>query len=116
MVEGFIDELAAVARQDPVSYRRALLGKSPRAKAVLDLVADKADWDKPLSAGIGRGVSVLSGFGSYVAQVAEVAVAKDGRVRVKRVVCALDCGQMINPDTIKAQMEGGIIFGLTAAL
>jgi isoquinoline 1-oxidoreductase subunit beta len=116
MVEGFIDELAAAARQDPVSYRRALLGKSPRAKAVLDLVADKADWDKPLSAGIGRGVSVLSGFGSYVAQVAEVAVGRDGRVRVKRVVCALDCGQMINPDTIKAQMEGGIIFGLTAAL
>jgi isoquinoline 1-oxidoreductase beta subunit len=116
MVEGFIDELAAAARQDPVSYRRALLGKSPRAKAVLDLVADKADWDGPLPAGLGRGVAVLSGFGSYVAQVAEVSVTKDGRVRVKRVVCALDCGQMINPDNIKAQMEGGIIFGLTAAL
>jgi isoquinoline 1-oxidoreductase beta subunit len=116
MVEGFMDELAAAARQDPVSYRRALLTNSPRAKAVLDLVADKAGWDKPLPAGIGRGVSVVFGFGSYVAQVAEVSVGKDGRVRVKRVVCALDCGQMINPDTIKAQMEGGIIFGLTAAL
>ena len=116
MVEGFMDELAAAARQDPVSYRRALLGNSPRAKAVLDLVADKAGWDKPLPAGIGRGVSVVFGFGSYVAQVAEVSVGKDGRVSVKRVVCALDCGQMINPDTIKAQMEGGIIFGLTAAL
>src|ERR1700730_5941316 len=100
----------------PVSYRRALLGNSPRAKPVLDLVAVKAGWDKPLPAGIGRGVSVVFGFGSYVAQVAEVSVGKDGRVRVKRVVCALDCGQMINPDTIKAQMEGGIIFGLTAAL
>jgi isoquinoline 1-oxidoreductase beta subunit len=116
MVEGFIDELAAAAKQDPVSYRRALLGKSPRAKAVLDLVADKADWDRPPPAGVGRGGSVLSGFGSYVAQVAEVSVAKDGRVKVNRVICALDCGQMINPDTIKAQMEGGIIFGLTAAL
>jgi isoquinoline 1-oxidoreductase subunit beta len=116
MVEGFVDELAAAAGQDPVSYRRALLGNSPRAKAVLDLVAVKAGWDKPLPAGIGRGVSVVFGFGSYVAQVAEVSVGKDGRVRVKRVVCALDCGQMINPDTIKAQMEGGIIFGLTAAL
>jgi isoquinoline 1-oxidoreductase beta subunit len=99
-----------------VSYRRALLTKSPRAKAVLDLAAEKAGWDKPLPAGIGRGVSVVFGFGSYVAQVAEVSVAKDGRVRVERVVCAVDCGQMINPDTIKAQMEGGIIFGLTAAL
>jgi isoquinoline 1-oxidoreductase beta subunit len=83
---------------------------------VLDLVAEKAEWDKPLPAGIGRGVSVVFGFGSYIAQVAEVSVGKDGRIRVQRVVCALDCGQMINPDTIKAQMEGGIIFGLTAAL
>jgi isoquinoline 1-oxidoreductase beta subunit len=116
MVEGFVDELAAAAKQDPVSYRRALLTKSPRAKAVLDLAAEKAGWDKPLPAGIGRGVSIVFGFGSYVAQVAEVSVAKDGRVRVERVVCAVDCGQMINPDTIKAQMEGGIIFGLTAAL
>jgi len=116
MVEGFVDELATAAGQDPVSYRRALLNKSPRAKAVLDLVAEKAGWDKPVPAGIGRGVAVVFGFGSYIAQVAEVSVAKEGRVRVKRVVCAVDCGQMINPDTIKAQMEGGIIFGLTAAL
>jgi isoquinoline 1-oxidoreductase subunit beta len=116
MVEGFIDELAAAAKQDPISYRRALLGKSPRAKAVLDLVAEKAEWDKPLPADVGRGVSVVFGFGSYIAQIAEVSVGKDGRIRVQRVVCALDCGQMINPDTIKAQMEGGIIFGLTAAL
>jgi isoquinoline 1-oxidoreductase beta subunit len=116
MVEGFIDELAATAKQDPVAYRRALLDKSPRAKAVLDLVANKAGWDKPLPAGKGRGVSVVFGFGSYIAQVAEVSVGKDGQVKVERVVCAVDCGQMINPDTIKAQMEGGILFGLTAAL
>ncbi|MDB5563668.1 MAG: Aldehyde dehydrogenase, partial [Tardiphaga sp.] len=116
MVEGFVDELAATAKQDPVAYRRALLDKSPRAKAVLDLVADKAGWDKPLPAGKGRGVSVVFGFGSYIAQVAEVSVGKDGQVKVERVVCAVDCGQMINPDTIKAQMEGGILFGLTAAL
>ncbi|MEH2479000.1 isoquinoline 1-oxidoreductase beta subunit [Nitrobacteraceae bacterium AZCC 2146] len=116
MVEGFIDELAATAKQDPVAYRRALLDKSPRAKAVLDLVADKANWFRPLPAGKGRGVSVVFGFGSYIAQVAEVSVGKDGQVKVERVVCAVDCGQMINPDTIKAQMEGGILFGLTAAL
>ncbi|SEC97082.1 xanthine dehydrogenase family protein molybdopterin-binding subunit [Bradyrhizobium erythrophlei] len=116
MVEGFVDELAAAAGQDPVSYRRALLNNSPRAKAVLDLVAEKAGWDKPLPTGVGRGVSVVFGFGSYLAQVAEISIAKNGRVRVKRVVCAVDCGQMINPDTIKAQMEGGIIFGLSAAL
>jgi isoquinoline 1-oxidoreductase subunit beta len=116
MVEGFIDELAVAAKQDPVAYRRALLDKSPRAKAVLDIVANEAGWDKPLPAGKGRGVSVVFGFGSYIAQVAEVSVGKDGQVRVERVVCAVDCGQMINPDTIKAQMEGGILFGLTAAL
>lgn len=116
MVEGFVDELAATAKQDPVAYRRALLDKAPRAKAVLDLAADKAGWGKPMPAGRGRGVSVVFGFGSYIAQVAEVSVGKDGQVRVERVVCAVDCGQMINPDTIKAQMEGGILFGLTAAL
>lgn len=116
MVEGFVDELAATAKQDPVAYRRALLDKAPRAKAVLDLAAAKADWDKPPPAGRGRGVSVIFGFGSYIAQVAEVSVGKDGQVKVERVVCAVDCGQMINPDTIRAQMEGGILFGLTAVL
>jgi isoquinoline 1-oxidoreductase beta subunit len=116
VVEGFIDELAARAKQDPIVYRRGLLEKSPRARAVLDLVADKAAWTTPLPPGVGRGVSLISGFGSYIAQVAEISIGKDGMVRVQRVVCAVDCGQMINPDTIKAQMEGGIIFGLTAAL
>jgi isoquinoline 1-oxidoreductase beta subunit len=116
MVEGFIDELAAAAGKDPVEYRRALLSKAPRARAVLDLAAEKAGWGRPLPAGSGRGVSVIFGFGSYLAQVAEVAVGKDGRVRVARVVCAVDCGRIVNPDTAQAQMEGGIIFGITAAL
>ena len=116
MVEGFIDELAAAAGKDPVAYRRALLAKAPRARAVLDLAAEKAGWGRPMPAGSGRGVSVIFGFGSYLAQVAEVAVGNDGRVRVTRVVCAVDCGRIVNPDTAKAQMEGGIIFGITAAL
>ncbi|MGA2636363.1 molybdopterin cofactor-binding domain-containing protein [Methylocella sp.] len=116
MVEGFIDELAAAAKKDPVEYRRALLDKSPRARAVLDLAAEKAAWGSPLPEGSGRGVSLIFGFGSYLAQVAEVAVDKDGTVRVLRVVQALDCGRNVNPDTLKAQMQGGAIFGITAAL
>jgi isoquinoline 1-oxidoreductase subunit beta len=116
VVESFIDELAAAAKKDPVEYRRALLGTSPRAKAVLELAAKKAGWGEPLPEGHGRGVSVQFVFGSYVAQVAEVEVAKSGEVRVTRVVCAVDCGLVVNPDTVKAQMEGGIMFGLTAAL
>ena len=116
VVESFIDELAAATKKDPVEYRRALLGTSPRAKAVLELAAEKAGWGQPLPAGRGRGVSVQFVFGSYVAQVAEVQVDKNGEVRVTRVVCAVDCGVVVNPDTVKAQMEGGIMFGLTAAL
>ena len=116
VVESFIDELAAAAKKDPVEYRRALLGKSPRAKAVLELAAEKAGWGEPLPEGQGRGVSIQFVFGSYVAQVAEVEVAKSGEVRVTRVVCAVDCGVVVNPDTVRAQMEGGIMFGLTAAL
>lgn len=116
VVESFIDELAAAAKKDPVEYRCALLGTSPRAKAVLELAAEKAGWDQPLPKGRGRGVSVQFVFGSYVAQVAEVEVAKSGEVRVTRVVCAVDCGIVVNPDTVRAQMEGGIMFGLTAAL
>ena len=116
VVESFIDELAAAAKKDPVEYRRALLGTSPRAKAVLELAAEKAGWGQPLPKGRGRGVSVQFVFGSYVAQVAEVQVDKNGEVRVTRVVCAVDCGVVVNPDTVKAQMEGGIMFGLAAAL
>jgi isoquinoline 1-oxidoreductase beta subunit len=116
VVESFVDEMAIAAKQDPVAYRRALLGKAPRAKAVLDLAAEKAGWGQPLPEGVGRGVSLQSVFGSYLAQVAEVEVAKDGAVRVRRVVCAMDCGTVVNPDTVEAQLQGGIIFGTTAAL
>jgi isoquinoline 1-oxidoreductase beta subunit len=115
-VESFIDELAAVAKKDPVEYRRALLAASPRANAVLNLAAEKGGWGKALPAGSGRGVCVQQAFGSYMSQVAEVAVSKDGELRVQRVVCAVDCGMVVNPDTVKAQIEGGIIFGISAAL
>ena len=116
MVEGFIDELAAAAGKDPVDYRRALLGKAPRAKAVLDLAVAKAGWGASSRRAAASASRCVFGFGSYIAEVAEVAVGKDGQVQVHRVVCAVDCGQIVNPDTIKAQIEGGIIFGLTAAL
>jgi isoquinoline 1-oxidoreductase beta subunit len=116
VVESFIDELAVAAKQDPVAYRRALLAKTPRAKAVLELAAEKAGWGKPLPKGVGRGVSVQHAFATYMAQVAEVEVGKDGAVRVRRVVCAVDCGTVVNPDTVRAQIQSGIIFGITAAL
>jgi isoquinoline 1-oxidoreductase beta subunit len=120
VVESFIDELAYAGKTDPVAFRRSLLTKSPRTLAVLNLAAEKAGWGKPLKpiAGrkVGRGVSTQFAFGSYMAQVAEVSVGADGDVRVHRVVCAVDCGQNINPDTIVAQMEGGIVFGASAAL
>lgn len=116
VVESFVDELAAAAKQDPVAFRRALLDKSPRAKAVLDLAAEKAGWGEPLPKGRGRGVSLQFAFGSYLAQVAEVEVSKDGSVRVRRVVCAVDCGTVVNPDTVQAQLQGGITFGTTAGL
>jgi len=116
VTESFMDELAAAARQDPVAYRRALLGKSPRARAVLDLAAEKSGWGQPLPAGVGRGVALQFVFASYMAHVAEVEVAKDGAVRVRRVVCAVDCGTVVNPDTVRAQIQSAIIFGITAAL
>jgi isoquinoline 1-oxidoreductase beta subunit len=114
-VESFMDELAAAAREDPVRYRRALL-KEPRMRAVLDLAADRAGWGTALPAGSGRGVSIQFAFGSYLAQVAEVAVNAQGQVRVERVVCAMDCGQVVNPDGVRAQLEGGVTFGTSAVL
>lgn len=114
-VESFMDELAAAAQQDPVRYRRALL-KEPRMRAVLDLAADRAGWGTALPAGSGRGVSIQYAFGSYLAQVAEVSVNAKGEPRVERVVCVIDCGQVVNPDTVRAQLEGGVMFGLSAAL
>ena len=116
VTEGFIDELAAAAKKDPVEYRRALLDKSPRAKAVLELAAQKSGWGRPLGVGVGRGVSVQFAFATYMAQVAEVEVAKDGAVRVRRVVCAVDCGTVVNPDTVQAQIQSAVMFGVTAAL
>ncbi len=116
VTESFMDELAAAAKQDPVAYRLALLDKTPRAKAVLALAAEKAGWGQPLPQGVGRGVSVQFVFATYLAQVAEVEVSKDGAVRVQRVVCAVDCGTVVNPDTVRAQIQSAIIFGITAAL
>jgi isoquinoline 1-oxidoreductase beta subunit len=119
--ETFVDELAAAAGKDPVAFRRAMLAKHPRHLAALELAAEKAGWGKPLPPGKagekrGRGVAVHESFGTVVAQVAEVTVDKDNRIRVDRVVCAVECGLAVNPDNVRAQMEGGIGFGLTAAL
>jgi isoquinoline 1-oxidoreductase beta subunit len=116
VTESFIDELTAAAKHDPVAYRLALLDKTPRAKAVLELAAQKAGWGQPLPKGVGRGVAVQFVFATYMAQVAEVEVSKDGTVRVRRVVCAVDCGTVVNPDTVRAQIQSAIIFGVTAAL
>jgi isoquinoline 1-oxidoreductase beta subunit len=116
VVESFIDELAASAKTDPVTYRRNLLGKSPRALNVLDVATKAAGWGKPLPKGQGRGVSVMNAFGSFLGTVVDLAVNDKGEVRVNRVVCAVDCGMVVNPDTIEAQIEGGIIFGITGAL
>jgi isoquinoline 1-oxidoreductase beta subunit len=116
VTESFIDELAAAAKKDPVEYRRALLDKSPRAKAVLELAAEKSGWGKPLPDRVGRGVSVQFVFATYMAQVAEVEVAKDGAVHVRRVVCVVDCGTVVNPDTVQAQIQSAVMFGVTAAL
>ncbi|PCE25201.1 aldehyde oxidase [Paraburkholderia acidicola] len=117
-VEAFIDEAAHAAGKDPFVFRRDLLAGEPRMRAVLELAAQKAGWDPatPLPKGRGRGIAVAEAFKTFVAQVAEVSVDKDGNVKVERVVCAVDCGTPINPDIITAQMEGGIGFGLGAAL
>jgi isoquinoline 1-oxidoreductase beta subunit len=116
VTESFIDELAAAAKQDAVAYRLALLDKTPRAKAVLALAAEKAGWGQPMSERVGRGVSLQHVFATYMAQVAEVEVGKNGAVRVRRVVCAVDCGAVVNPDTVRAQIQSAIVFGVTAAL
>jgi isoquinoline 1-oxidoreductase beta subunit len=116
VTESFMDELATAAKQDAVAYRLALLDKSPRAKAVLELAAEKAGWGQPLLERVGRGVSVQFVFATYMAQIVEVEVSANGAVRVRRVVCAVDCGTVVNPDTVRAQIQSGIVFGITAAL
>lgn len=119
-VQAFVDEVARAVKMDPVAYRRALLGKHPRDSGVLELAARRAGWTQPLARkdGVrrGRGVAVHKSFGTYVAQVVEVSVADDGTFKVDRVVCAVDCGVVVNPDVVRAQMEGGIGYGLAAAL
>jgi isoquinoline 1-oxidoreductase beta subunit len=114
--EGFMDELAARAKADPVAFRRAHLDKSPRARAVLDLAAEKSDWGRKLPPGTGRGVALLNAWSSYVALVVELSVGADGTVKVHRMTSAVDCGTVINPDIVLAQMQGGHIFGLTAVM
>ena len=115
-MEGLIDEMAAAAGKDPFEFRRQLLSKQPRYKAVLEAAAQKAGWGRPLPAGVARGIAVAQSFGSYVAEVAEVSVAPNGTPRVHRVVAAVDCGMVVNPEIIRRQIEGSIAFGLSAAL
>jgi isoquinoline 1-oxidoreductase subunit beta len=116
VIESFVDELAHQAGADPVAFRRAQLKGAPRLLACLNLAAEKSNWGTPLPARNGRGVAVQSVFGSHLATIAEVAVADSGDIVLKRMVCAVDCGIVVNPDTVVAQLEGGLIFGLTAAL
>src|SRR4029077_9957199 len=116
VTESFMDELAAAAKQDAVAYRLALLDKAPRAKAALELAAQKAGWGQPLPQRVGRGVSLQHVFATYMAMVADVEGGKDVGVRVRRVVCAVDCGTVVNPDTVRAQIQSAIMFGITAAL
>jgi isoquinoline 1-oxidoreductase beta subunit len=115
-VESFIDELAHEAGQDPYLFRSALLKAKPRHKAVLDLAAEKAGWTMPLPPAMGRGIALVECAGSITAQVAEVAIEATGALKVRKVVAAVDCGHVVNPDSAAAQIEGGILFGLSAAL
>lgn len=116
VVESVIDELALRAGADPIAYRRSLMTKAPRALATLDLAAAKSDWSRPLPKGSGRGVAVFSGFGSHFTLVAQVRVNDSGQVSIERMVCAADVGLAVNPDIVKAQLEGGIVYGLSAVL
>jgi isoquinoline 1-oxidoreductase beta subunit len=115
-IECFMDELARKAGKDPIAFRQSMLGKTPRLKAALDLVAEKSNWGEPLPERVGRGVSAQPAFGSFIATVVEAEIDDQGDVRLRRVTSAVDTGIAVNPDTIVAQLEGGLIFGLTAAL
>jgi isoquinoline 1-oxidoreductase beta subunit len=115
-IEAFIDEVAAAAGKDPVEFRRSLLTKQPRLRGVLDLAAEKAGWGTPLPKGMHRGVALTNCFGSYVGQVAEVSIDDSGKPRVHRIVAAVDCGRTVNPDVIHRQVEGAVVYGLSAAL
>jgi isoquinoline 1-oxidoreductase beta subunit len=115
-IECFMDELARKAGKDPVEFRRSMLGNQPRFLAALSLAAEKSNWGQPLPARVGRGVSVQPSFASFIATVVEAEVDEQGEVHLRRVTCAVDTGIAVNPDTVMAQLEGGLIFGLTAAL
>jgi isoquinoline 1-oxidoreductase beta subunit len=115
-VECFLDELAHAAGKDPLAFRLELLKDAPRPSRVLSAAAERGGWGEPIGPGRARGLAVHASFGSFLAQVAEVSVGEDGRIRVHKVTCAIDCGPIVNPDTIRAQMEGAIVFGLSAAL
>ena len=115
-IESFMDELARKANMDPVAFRLGMLDGTPRLKAALKLVAEKSGWGSPLPARVGRGVSVQPSFGSFIATVVEAEVDDVGDVHLRRITCAVDTGIAVNPDTIMAQLQGGLIFGLTAAL
>ncbi len=117
IAECFVDEMAKAAGKDPVEFRRSLLAKEKRLLGVVNLAAEKASWSKPLPAGRYRGIAVVESFGSFVAEVAEISIDRKAHaLRVHRVVAAVDCGRYVNPETIRAQIEGGIVYGLTAAL
>jgi len=116
VIESFIDELAHKAGKDPVEFRLGMLGKQPRLAAALKLAAEKSGWGSPLPAGVGRGVAVQPSFASWIATVAEAGVDANGEVKLRRLVCVVDTGTVVNPDTVVAQLQGGLIFGLTAAL
>ncbi|NGZ86336.1 xanthine dehydrogenase family protein molybdopterin-binding subunit [Duganella aceris] len=116
VVESFMDELAAAAGADPVRYRLDLLAGSPRARRVIETAARAAGWPGPAVKGRGRGVAMMQAFGTFIALVVEVTVDGEGEVRVNQVTCAVDCGLVVNPDTVTAQIEGGVMFGITAAL
>jgi len=116
VIESFVDELAHAAKQDAVVFRRAHLAKEPRLLACLDLAAEKAGWGSALPARVGRGVACQSVFGSYVAAIVAAEVDANGEIAIRRVTAAVDCGTIVNPDSVEAQIQGGLIFGLTAAL
>jgi len=115
-VESFIDELAKKAGKDPVEFRRGMLGKNPRLLAAVNLAAEKSGWGSPLPARVGRGIAAQVAFASFIATVIEAEVRDDGSVKLRRIVCAVDTGIPVNPDTIVAQLQGGLVFGISAAL
>lgn len=115
-IEGVMDELAAAAKADPLAYRRKLLAAHPRFTAVLDRIGRLSGWSTPKAKGVGRGIAVCEGYGSIVAEVVELEVRSETEIKIRKISCVIDCGRAVSPDGVKAQMEGGIIYGLSAAL